>query len=188
MSTTDQQLRWLRRGAERALKLRGERARHTDVIWQALCEALELIEKDEDQEKRWLSSGTRCSLASLQGMSLQEAFELQVAQMMDAMGAPGTKVNTRPATGDHDFMMDVLAWLRFCVTKRDPDNRLGKAVAAIALGNDVSAVARIMGRPVTRRTVEDIRDVRVPRLILRGLRDRFNLVPSEGLTFREINP
>lgn len=185
MTDADRQLRWLARGAERAQAIHSDRARHTHAVWEAVREGLELVEQTEDQEKRWLSSGTRCSLAALQGMNTQEALELEIEQLMAAMGTQPTRVDRGPATGDHAYMMDVLDWLRFCVSKNDPDNRLGKAAAALMKGAGPETVSKIMGRKVSRQTAADMRDVRIPRAILKGLRESYGIVPGDGITFIE---
>ena len=51
--------------------------RHTDVIWQLLVEAVEVIDKTPDQERRWLTSGQRSGGWNMVGMSRAELVEIE---------------------------------------------------------------------------------------------------------------
>jgi len=69
-------LGWLTHGGELAVDLKGDRARHSDVIWQLIVEAVEVIDKTPDNERRWLTSGQRSGGWNMIGMTREDLVEI----------------------------------------------------------------------------------------------------------------
>src|SRR4051812_42534738 len=80
----DTALKWLSHGEKLACALKGDKARHTDVVWQLLTEAVEVIDKQPDQERRWLTSGNRSSWKA-PGLSRADVIALERVRLLSAM-------------------------------------------------------------------------------------------------------
>lgn len=176
-------LRWLRAGTEMARRQHGERATHSHAIWALLTEAVDLLDRSPDNERRWLTSGTRSGGIMPIGLSEREALQLERLQMVSAIqpatGAPGYQAQAE----DHERMMDVMSWLRWCNPPQGAQ-RLQKAAVQLARGGDVEAVHRIYApnRKRSRQTINEIRS-RVAGFIFTGLYRDLAIVRTDGASF-----
>jgi hypothetical protein len=182
-------LGWLAHGGGLAFALKGGQARHSDVIWQLLVEAVEVIDKTPDQERRWLTSGHRSGGWNMVGMSRAELIEIEKIRLLSAMKPFDGKTKVSPQRDDVDRALGVLAWMRFCISARIPE-RLTKAAVALARGGDSETVHKIY-RPTNPRTRDrqvayDIR-TRTVGFITTGLKKNLGIVPGDGITFEEVH-
>lgn len=177
-------LRWLSHGAELAYDLKGTEAKHTDVIWQLLVEAVEAIDKTPDQERRWLTSGARSGWKS-PGLSRADVVVLERIRLLSAL-KPFDDDVTRllPQGDDEDRALGVLEWMRWVSAAKSGD-KLSRAAIALARGGDNELVQRIYcpGRKPNRQNVREVK-VRTIGFIMTGLRDDLGIVRGEGISFR----
>ncbi|MEY9138591.1 hypothetical protein ABIE79_010119 [Bradyrhizobium diazoefficiens] len=178
-------LSWLTHGGELAAGLKGDRAKHSDVIWQLLVEAVEVIDKTPDQERRWLTSGNRSGGWNMIGMSRAELFEIERIRLLSAMKPYDGQAKYTPQRNDVERALGVLSWMRWCNAARLPD-RLAKAAIALARTGDSEIVHRLYcpTRKPNRQNVTEIR-TRTVGFILTGLKNHFGIVPAAGITFEE---
>lgn len=180
-------LRWLRHGATLARDFHGVGARPAQAIWCLLIEALETMARVPDQEKRWLSSGTRSGGWGMAGgMTRAELEEIERLRILSAMSPFEEGAKVSPQRDAVERAVDVLDWLRF--TSKDDDHRLMKAAVHLAQGREGLA-GLALGKGAgsrTRQVAYEIRTQTVGR-ILRGLRETAGIVPAAaGLRFHEI--
>lgn len=177
-------LAWLSHGAELARTLKGERAKHADVIWCLLTEALDMLDRTPDQEKRWLTSGFRSGGWNMVGLTRAELYELERIRVLSAMKPYDGTTGYSPQRNDLERAMGVLAWLRACNKARQPQ-RLTKAAIALARGGDIEVVYRLYNptKKFDRRTVYEVR-TRAVGYILSALK-AIGIVPGSDLTFEE---
>lgn len=183
-SDIDDALCWLDHGAELARDLKGTRAKHRDVIWQLLIESIEVIDKTPDQERRWLTSGTRSGWRSV-GLSHADLIALERLRVLSAMKTFDDDVTKYlPQRDDEERAMGVLEWMRW-VHAAPSGDKLRKAAVALARGGDSEIVHRLYcpGRKPSPQNVFEVK-VRTAGLILTGLRDDFGIVPGSGISFR----
>jgi len=183
----DRFLGWLGHGAGLAWELKKEQARHSDVIWSLLVEAVDLLDRTPDQEKRWLTSGTRSGGWNMVGLTPQELKEIEKLRTLSAMKPYDGTAKYAPQRNDLERALGVLEWLRWCNGTRN-SQRLVKAAIALARGGDTEAVHRIYHpnkNKRDRRTIYEIR-TRVTGYILSGLRKDCGIVPGEWLSFQEV--
>ena len=180
-------LGWLVHGGELAVELKGDRARHTDVIWQLLVEAVETIDKTPDQERHWLTSGNRSGGWNLIGMTRADLIEIERIRLLSAMKPFDGKATYAPQRNDLERALGVLSWMRRCNATRMPE-RLTKAAIVLARGGDHEMVHRLYcpTRKPHRQNVNEIR-TRTTGYILRGLRETHGIVPTFGVSFIETN-
>jgi hypothetical protein len=178
-------LRWLNHGIELAKGLKGGAAKHADVIWNLLVEAIDTIEKVPDQERRWLTSGHRSGGWNMIGLSSAELREIERVRLLSAMKPYDGRTKLSPQRDDVDRSLGVLSWMRWCNQARMPE-RLTKAAVALARGGDHAAVHKIYcpTRKPNRQNVHEIR-MRTVGYILSGLKRDFGIIPGEGLSFKE---
>jgi hypothetical protein len=178
-------LGWLVHGGELALALKGERAKHSDVIWQLIVEAVEIIDKTPDQERRWLTSGQRSGGWNMIGMSRAELIEIERIRLLSAMKPFDGNTKCSPQRDDIDRALGILAWMRFCNAARLPD-RLTKAAIALARTGDAEIVHRLYcpTRKPNRQNISEIR-TRTIGFITTGLKTSLGIVPGDGITFKE---
>jgi hypothetical protein len=178
-------LGWLAHGGELAEALKGDQARHSDVIWQLLIEAVEVIDKTPDQERRWLTSGQRSGGWNMVGMSRAELVELEKHRLLSAMKPFDGRATYGPQQDDSERALGVLAWLRWCNGARGSE-RLTKAAVALARGGDLEVVHRLYcpTRKPNRQNIHEIR-IRTVGFILTGLKTDLGIVPGDGITFTE---
>lgn len=182
-----QALSWLVHGGELAWALKGEKARHSDVVWQLLVEAVEVIDKTPDQERRWLTSGQRSGGWNMIGMSRAELFEIERIRLLSSMKPFDGKTKTAPQRDDVDRALGILTWMRWCNAARLPD-RLTKAAIALARGGDDELVAHHYcptRKSRGRQVAYDVR-TRTVGFILTGLKKDLCIVPSDGISFKEL--
>jgi len=178
-------LGWLVHGGELAVELKGARARHNDVIWQLLVEAVEVIDKTPDQERRWLTSGQRSGGWNMIGMSRAELIEIEKIRLLSAMKPFDGQSKYKPQRDDVDRALGVLSWMRWCNKSRLPE-RLTKAAIALARGGDNELVHRLYcpnRRPI-RQNVNQIR-TRTVGYIQTGLKKDLSIIPGDGISFQE---
>lgn len=184
MSETLRILSWLRHGADLAREQKADKAKHNDVIWRLIEEAIETIDKLPDQDKRWLTSGFRSGGWGMVGMTASDLRELERIRFLSAM-----KPYDGPAGFQKDRLaetraMDVLSWFRYFSEKRFLD--MQKATVALARGGDCEAFHRVWApkRRISPQAVSQFRQ-QVVGLILTGLAREFGIVKGPGLTFME---
>jgi hypothetical protein len=180
-----QALGWLTHGGELAVALRGDRARHSDVIWQLLVEAVEVIDKTPDRERRWLTSGQRSGGWNKIGMTRADLVEIEKIRLLSAMKPYDGKATYAPQRNDVERALGVLEWMRWCNAARLPD-RLTKAAVALARGGDQELVHRLYcpTRKPNRQNISEIK-TRTVGFIMTGLKNDLRIVPADGLTWRE---
>jgi hypothetical protein len=182
-----QALGWLAHGGELAVELKGDHARHSDVIWQLLVEAVEVIDKTPDNERRWLTSGNRSGGWNMVGMSRAELIEIEKIRLLSAMKPFDGSTKYAPQRNDADRALGVLAWLRWCNSARLPE-RLTKAAVALARGGDQEVVHRLYcpTRKPNRQNFHEIK-TRTVGFILTGLKNDLGIAPGDGITFKEVH-
>lgn len=176
---------WLTHGGELAFALKGDRAKHSDVIWLLLQEAVETIDKTPDNEKRWLTSGNRSGGWNMIGMTRRDLIEIEQMRLLSAMKPYDGATKYAPQRNDVERALGVLDWMRFCNAARLPD-RLTKAAVALARGGDQELVHKLYcpTRKSNRQNINEIR-TRTIGYIMTGLKTVHGIVPADGLTFRE---
>jgi hypothetical protein len=180
-------LGWLNHGGELAVGLKGDRARHSDVLWQLLVEAVEVIDKTADQERRWLTSGQRSGGWNMVGMSRAELILIEKIRLLSAMKPFDGNAKYAPQRDDTDRALGVLAWLRWCNKARLP-HRLVKAAVQLARSGDGEIVHKIYcpNRKPDRRNIHEIK-TRTIGFVLSGLKNDLGIVPGDGVIFKEVH-
>lgn len=178
-------LGWLAHGAELAKALKGDRATHSDVIWCLLVEAIETVDKTPDQERRWLSSGSRSGGWNMIGMTHADLKEIERIRLLSAMKPFDGSTRYSPQRNDVERSLGVLEWMRWCNSARLAD-RLTKAAIALARGGDHAVVHRLYcpNRKPNRQNINEIR-TRTIGYIMSGLRKNLGIIPSADLSFAE---
>ncbi len=178
-------LGWLSHGAELAKALKGERATHSDVIWCLLVEAVETVDKTPDQERRWLSSGSRSGGWNMIGMTHADLKEIERIRLLSAMKPFDGSTRCSPQRNDVERSLGVLEWMRWCNSARLSE-RLTKAAIALARGGDQAVVHKLYcpNRKPNRQNINEIR-TRTIGYIMSGLRKSLGIVPSDDLSFAE---
>jgi hypothetical protein len=178
-------LGWLAHGGELAVALKGYHARHADVIWQLLVEAVEVIDKTPDQERRWLTSGHRSGGWNMIGMTREDLIEIEKIRLFSAMKPFDGQTKYAPQRNDIERALGILTWMRWCNSARLSD-RLTKAAIALARGGDQELVHRLYcpTRKPNRQNIGEIR-TRTIGYIQTGLKADLSIVPGDGITFRE---
>ncbi len=182
-------LRHLRHGTELAWHLKGDKATASDAIWCLITEALETFDRMPDQERSWLTSGTRSGGWSSVGLTGAEAREIERLRLMSAMkpyDGPTGRVIERDA---QDRAFDVLLLLRYLgmyVATRRPVDQMTRATLALARGGDCEAFHRIWSpkKRISRQAVANFRQTVFGHIIV-GLRRELAIVP-DGASFRII--
>jgi hypothetical protein len=144
-------LTWLAHGGELARALKGDKAKHADVIWQLLVEAVEVIDKQPDQERRWLKSGTRSGWSMPGGLTRAELVALERTRFLSAMKPFDGQATYKPQGPDLDRALAILDWLRWCNAARNSE-RLRKSAVALARNGDTEIAAAIYA-PTPRRDI-----------------------------------
>lgn len=176
-------LRWLGRGAEMARDRFGEGASYRQLVWLLLSDSLDVLDRIPDQERRWLSSGTRSGGWSAVGLTKNELIEIERLRIMSGMMPFDGTTKVMPQRDDVERAVDVVGWLRF-VSKGD-DHSLQKAAVLLAKGAQDMAIKVAGRRGRSSQAAYEIRTQVVGR-ILRGLRDFAGIVPdSHGLHFTQ---
>lgn len=178
-------LRWLTHGVELAVSLKRGRATHRDVLWRLLGDAIEIFERVPDQERSWLSSGTRSGgWGAAAGLTRVELLEIERLRVLSSMLPFDGPSRCLPQRDDIERAVGVMTWLRWC--SEADDHRLQKAAIALARGSE-DAAARIYrpgGR--MRQVTYEIRSQFSGR-VLKGLERDAGIVPSQdGLHFEEV--
>jgi hypothetical protein len=178
-------LSWLTHGGELAVALKGDLAKHSDVIWQLLVEAVEVIDKSPDNERRWLTSGNRSGGWNMIGMTRQDLLDIERIRLLSAMKPYDGQTKYSPQRNDVDRALGVLNWLRWCNSARLPD-RLTKAAVALARGGDHDLVHKLYcpTRKPNRQNVSEIR-TRTIGYIQTGLKKDLGIIPAAGVSFLE---
>ena len=183
-SDIEDALGWLDHGADLARGLKGDRGRHSDVIWQLLVEAVEVIDKQPDRERRWLTSGTR-SAWKAPGLSHADLIALERVRFLSGM-KPFDDSETRnlPQRDDDERALGIIGWLRWLNATPSGD-RLRKAAVVLVRSGDCE-VARMLyelGGRTDRMYANEIK-VRTAGLILTGLKNDLGIVPGDGISFQ----
>jgi hypothetical protein len=177
-------LRWLRYGADLAKEIYKDEADHRKVIWILIVDAVDLVDRLDDQERRWLDKGKRGQSWNIT-QTLPEAVQTEILRIMCAMKPAEGVPRYRPQGIDHERMLDVLSWLRWTNGTREP-KRLQMAAIEVARGMPRDVVLRAY-RPrekVSRKVHYEIKK-RVTDHILEGLKD-LGIVPGRGISFTEV--
>lgn len=179
-------LRWLSHGAELAWGRHGERATHDHVIWCLVEEAIDILDRQPDQEKRWLTSGTRSGGWNMVGMTISEALQMEEIRILCAMKPYDGNASYKPQRDDVEKAMTVLDWVRFCHDMHN-GKALVKAIVALARGGDAEIVYRIYDparkRKWSRQMIHEVRK-RCATYIRAGLQ-RQGIIASHGTSFVE---
>jgi hypothetical protein len=176
-------LRWLGRGAEMARDRFGEGASYRQLIWLLLSDSLDVLDRVPDQERRWLSSGTRSGGWNAVGLTKAELIEIERIRIMSAMMPFDGTTKVQPQRDDVERAVDVVGWLRF--TSKGDDHRLQKAAVLLAKGAQDMAIKVAGKRGRSSQAAYEIRTQVIGR-ILRGLRDLAGIVPaSDNLHFEQ---
>lgn len=175
---------WLGHGAELARRLKGEKARHRDVIWCLLSEAVEIVDRLPDQDKRWLTSGTRSGGWSMVGMSKSELKELERVKTLSAMSPFEGTTKVSPQSADVDRALGVLEWMRWLNQSRLAE-RLKRATVAMARGGETEAVRRLYSPTGKMRDRQALYEVKTKAVgfILSGLRRDLGIAPATDIRF-----
>ena len=183
-SDIDATLKWLSHGGELAVELKGDRATHADVIWQLLIEAVEVIDKQPNRERRWLTSGNRSGWND-PGLSRADLIDLERIRFLSGM-KPFDDDATRylPQRDDEERALGVLEWIRWLNAAKSGD-RLSRAAIALARGGDHEIMHRLYcpGRKPHRQNVREVK-TRTIGYIRTGLNNDLGIVPGSGISLR----
>lgn len=183
-SDIDAALSWLHHGAKLANNLKGDKAQHRDVIWELIVEAVEVIDKQPNRERRWLTSGDRSGWKS-PGLSRADLIDLERIRFLSGM-KPFDHDATRylPQRDDEERALGVLEWMRWLNAAKSGD-RLSRAAIALARGGDHEIVHRLYcpGRKPHRQNVREVR-TRTIGQIRTGLKNDLGIVPADGISFQ----
>ncbi|WP_461324057.1 hypothetical protein [Bradyrhizobium diazoefficiens] len=182
-SDIEASLGWLDHGAELAHDLRGDKAKHRDVIWELLVEAVEVIDKSPDRERRWLTSGTRSGWKT-PGFTRSELIKLERVRFLSAMKPFDSETRCLPQHDDEERALGVMGWLRWLHAAPSGD-RLSKAAVALVRHDDYGIALNLYspGRKTDRQNLNEIK-VRTAGLILTGLKNDLGIVPGDGISFQ----
>jgi len=181
-------LRWLTHGVGLAIDRFGpDKASAQKAIWCLLGEALETLDRVPDQERRWLSSGTRSGGWSQVGLTAHDLMEIERLRILSAMSPFETSTKVVPQKDAVERALGVLLWLRWL--SAGDDHRLQRAAVLLARGREDEAArafaSRIKG---SNKVAYEIRTQAVGK-ILRGLREDAGIVPSpDKVRFQELYP
>jgi hypothetical protein len=176
-------LRWLGHGAEMARDRFGDRASYRQMIWLLLSDSLDVLDRVPDQERRWLTSGTRSGGWNAVGLTKAELIEIERLRIMSAMMPFDGTTKVMPQRDDVERAIDVVGWLRF-VSVGD-DHSLQKAAVLLAKGAQDMAIKVAGRRGRSRQATYEIRTQVVGRIV-RGLRDFAGIVPGpDNLHFEQ---
>lgn len=177
---------WLAHGGELAVALKGDRACHSDVIWQLLVEAVEVIDKQPDQERHWLNSGKHSGGWNTTGMTRAELIEIERIRLLTAMKPYDGDTKYAPQRNDVDRALGVLEWMRWLNSAKSGD-RLSKAAIELARSGDIDIVRAIYCPDRKSRGRQIAHDVRTRAIgfVLAGLRDDLGIVPAGGVSFND---
>jgi hypothetical protein len=172
----DRCLRWLRHGRVLSTEIYGVKAGPFQDVWTLLVEAVEMIDRTPDRERGWLTSGNR---AQVFGFAVTKEDIKILNTLLEAIGETtfsqqGTRVDL--VNDDHERMLDVLEWLRYCDRARQP-NQFRKVIMAMARGGDNDVVRKLLKKSgnLDRRTIHMMR-VRAVNFIIDGLNKDFGIV------------
>jgi hypothetical protein len=176
---------WLTHGGELAVALKGERACHSDVIWQLIVEAVEVIDKTPDNERRWLTSGHRSGGWNMIGMTRADLVEIEKIRLLSGMKPFDGQTKYSPQRNDVDRALGVLEWMRWCNVARLPKRLIDGAIV-MARGGDTEMVKKAYcpNHKITRQGYNEIR-ARTIGFIKRGLKMDLSIVPGDGISFKE---
>lgn len=179
-------LSWLNHGVELARSLKGEQIKVRDVIWCLLTDAIDMIDRTPDQERRWLTSGSRSGGWGMVGMSAAELQQIERIRILSAMTPCDSGNRYSPQQNDLERALGVMSWLRWCNSARQPE-RLTKAAVVLARNGDHEAVHRIYcpTRKPNRQNINEIK-TRTVGYILNGLKNVMGIVASDDLKFEEL--
>lgn len=179
-------LRWLTHGGELARERKGERARHSDVVWSLIVEAIDTLDRLPDQERSWLTSGTRSGGWNMVGMTPADLREIERIRILSSIKPFDGVAKYSPQKDDTERALGVLEWMRWCNQSRNA-KRLTKAAIILARNGETDAVHRVYNphRKANRQTIYEIK-MMVCGYILNGLKREHGLVPGQGLTFMEV--
>lgn len=179
----DRFLRWLGRGAEMARDRFGAGADHRKMLWLLLSDSLDVLDRVPDQERRWLSSGTRSGGWSSVGLTKAELIEIERLRIMSAMMPFDGTTKVMPQRDDVDRAVDVVGWLRFA--SKGDDHSLQKAAVLLAKGAQDMAIRVAGRRGRASQAAYEIRTQVVGRILI-GLRDFAGIVPGpDNLHFEQ---
>lgn len=145
--------RWLTDGF-RLTQARGLAPAPHTIIWQLILDAVTIIEGLPDQEKKWLTSGSRSGGWNMIGMTADDAREIERARLMTGM-APGDHLKGSSQALDVERAVGVTEWLRYCQTPRLKVS-LSKAAYLLAMGRREEAC--VWFRPNNRAATSRQRD------------------------------
>lgn len=178
-------LRWLGQGAGLAKAKKGERARPADVIWILLQNAVQVMDQQPDNEKRWLTSGYRSGGWNQVGLTYSEAKELERLRAHAAIQPHDGGSERISLAHEQDRAYDVLSFLRWCgvhvKTKRAPQMRRAAVVLAQQGDGEVFRKLWLEGNRdgISRQAVSKFRQVLCGH-ILAGLREDCGIYPVPG--------
>lgn len=181
-------LSWLAHGEQLAVSLKGEAAKHSDVIWQLIVEAVEITDNLPDQERKFLTSGNRSGGWNQVGMTPGEAFQIEKIRMLCAMRPNDSEPRFQAQRNDLERAMGVLEWMRWIDAARLP-KRLRKAAIAMARGGDEQIVHTIYcpNRGGRNRQISYEIKSRTAGFIMNGLKKDLHIVPDIGIKFKEVH-
>ncbi|TXM69626.1 hypothetical protein [Methylobacterium sp. WL120] len=170
-------LRWLDHGVGLARDRFGGGSNYRHALWLLITESLDLLDRVPDQEKRWLSSGTRSGGWNAVGMTKHELVEIERLRVLSAMKPFEGQSRYMPQRNDVERSVGVLEWLRWC--SKEDDHSLQKAVVLLAKGaeDEAAKVLNKHGRTRIRQVSYEIRTRALGR-ILKGLREDAGIIPS----------
>lgn len=156
-----------------------------DLVWDLLVDAARTIESLPDQDRRWLSSGSRSGGWNMIGMSSSEARAIEKARLMSGI-MPGDALKMSAQAVDVDRAIDVIEWLRFCQSERR-GLVLQKSAYWAAAGHAMRAQAHFRpAAPKKQRTLNKLMleiKAQATGLILLGFTETFGITQGPDGTF-----
>jgi hypothetical protein len=177
-------LGWLAHGAKLAGALKGNQAKHADAVWELIVEAVEVIDKTPDQERRWLTSGNRSGWKA-PGLSRADLIVFERVRFLSGMTPyDGNATKYMPQRDDEERTLGVLAWMRWVNAVKSGD-KLSRAAIELARSGDLEIVAQLYAPTRTSRHRQLAYEIktRTVGLIEVGLRDDLGIVLSNGISF-----
>jgi hypothetical protein len=159
-----------------AISDRGGRPRFDTIIWEALCEAIALVDTLPDQERKWLRGGS--GGWGMVGLTRSEAEDIERARQMMGL-QPGDALRAGSTAADVDRALSVCKWLAWCRRPEEADD-FHKVVYLAALNKEVAATKLWdRSRHGKRSTLRDIRQTAIG-LIRKGLEAETRITFTQG--------
>lgn len=179
---------FLRSGAERCPPGTHPRI----VMWTMIVDAVDMVERIDDKERRWLSSGFRSNGWHAVVNRLLDRREMERHRIHSGISIAEGQPYYAPQGGSIDKSLWTLSWFSFVHADPRRGPELVKAAIMLAKGREQHA-AEILQRTRSRQIAYEIKN-RVADRVKRGLKDTYGIVvedeiaAAQDFAFKQIIP